>query len=51
MKIGIGLPNPVPGVDGRLLVEWSRRAEEAGFSRVQTLDIEMPFDRYYRLIP
>src|ERR687887_1223575 len=38
MKIGIGLPNPVPGVDGRLLVEWARRAEEAGFSTLATID-------------
>jgi alkanesulfonate monooxygenase SsuD/methylene tetrahydromethanopterin reductase-like flavin-dependent oxidoreductase (luciferase family) len=38
MKIGIGLPNPVPGVDGRLLAEWSRRAEEAGFSSLATID-------------
>jgi alkanesulfonate monooxygenase SsuD/methylene tetrahydromethanopterin reductase-like flavin-dependent oxidoreductase (luciferase family) len=38
MKIGIGLPNPVPGVDGRLLVEWARRAESAGFSTLATID-------------
>jgi alkanesulfonate monooxygenase SsuD/methylene tetrahydromethanopterin reductase-like flavin-dependent oxidoreductase (luciferase family) len=38
MKIGIGLPNPVPGVEGPLLVEWSRRAEEAGFSTLATID-------------
>lgn len=38
MDIGIGLPNPVPGADGRLLVEWSRRAEEAGFSTLATID-------------
>ena len=36
MKIGIGLPNPVPGVDGRTLVEWARRAEGRGFSSVAT---------------
>jgi alkanesulfonate monooxygenase SsuD/methylene tetrahydromethanopterin reductase-like flavin-dependent oxidoreductase (luciferase family) len=38
MKIGIGLPNPVPGIDGRLLVEWAGRAEEAGFSTLATID-------------
>ena len=38
MKIGIGLPNPVPGVGGPLLVEWARRAEEAGFSSLATID-------------
>ena len=38
MKIGIGLPNPVPGIKGRLLVEWATRAEEAGFSGLVTID-------------
>ena len=38
MKIGIGLPNPVPGIKGRLLVEWAKRAEEAGFSGLVTID-------------
>src|SRR5919199_6026987 len=38
MKIGIGLPNPVPGVEGRLLVEWARRAEAGGFSTPATID-------------
>lgn len=38
MKIGIGLPNPVPRIKGRLLVEWAKRAEEAGFSGLVTID-------------
>jgi alkanesulfonate monooxygenase SsuD/methylene tetrahydromethanopterin reductase-like flavin-dependent oxidoreductase (luciferase family) len=38
MKIGIGLPNTMPGTPGRLLVEWSRRAEEQGFSTLATID-------------
>src|SRR5919106_526422 len=38
MKIGIGLPNPVPDTEGATLVEWARRAEEAGFSSVATID-------------
>lgn len=38
MKIGIGLPNPVPGVSGQRLVEWARRAEERGFSQLATID-------------
>jgi alkanesulfonate monooxygenase SsuD/methylene tetrahydromethanopterin reductase-like flavin-dependent oxidoreductase (luciferase family) len=38
MKIGIGLPNPVPGTEGDTLVEWARRAEEAGFSSLATID-------------
>ncbi|NUT02521.1 MAG: LLM class flavin-dependent oxidoreductase [Hamadaea sp.] len=38
MKISIGLPNPVPGVSGRLLVDWARRAEERGFAGLATID-------------
>jgi alkanesulfonate monooxygenase SsuD/methylene tetrahydromethanopterin reductase-like flavin-dependent oxidoreductase (luciferase family) len=38
MKICIGLPNPVPGVRGRLLVDWARRAEERGFAGLATID-------------
>jgi alkanesulfonate monooxygenase SsuD/methylene tetrahydromethanopterin reductase-like flavin-dependent oxidoreductase (luciferase family) len=38
MKIGIGLPNTIPGTPGRLLVEWARRAEERGFSTLATID-------------
>jgi probable F420-dependent oxidoreductase len=38
MDIGIGLPNPVPGTPGPRLIEWARRAEEAGFASVATID-------------
>jgi alkanesulfonate monooxygenase SsuD/methylene tetrahydromethanopterin reductase-like flavin-dependent oxidoreductase (luciferase family) len=38
MKIGIGLPNTIPGTPGDLLVEWARRAESAGFSSLATID-------------
>ena len=38
MKIGIGLPNPVPGTPGTLLVDWARRAEQRGFSGLVTID-------------
>jgi len=38
MKIGIGLPNPVPGTSGRLLLDWARRAEERGFTGLVTID-------------
>ncbi len=49
MKIGIGLPNPVPGVEGRTLVEWARRAEERGFSSVATID-RIAYPSYESLI-
>ena len=38
MRIGIGLPNPVLDVPGRLVVAWARRAEERGFSSLATID-------------
>src|SRR5690606_29095326 len=38
VKIGIGLPNTVPGTPGDLLLEWARRAEAAGFSGLATID-------------
>ncbi|HEV2780434.1 MAG TPA: LLM class flavin-dependent oxidoreductase [Actinophytocola sp.] len=38
MKVGIGLPNTVPGTDGALLVEWARRADAGPFSTVAVLD-------------
>jgi alkanesulfonate monooxygenase SsuD/methylene tetrahydromethanopterin reductase-like flavin-dependent oxidoreductase (luciferase family) len=38
MRIGIGLPNPIPGTPGRLLVDWAARAEESGFSTLATID-------------
>jgi alkanesulfonate monooxygenase SsuD/methylene tetrahydromethanopterin reductase-like flavin-dependent oxidoreductase (luciferase family) len=38
MKIGIGLPNTIPGTPGRLLLDWARRAEERGFATLATID-------------
>jgi alkanesulfonate monooxygenase SsuD/methylene tetrahydromethanopterin reductase-like flavin-dependent oxidoreductase (luciferase family) len=38
MRIGIGLPNPVPGTPGSTIVEWARRAEQRGFSSLATID-------------
>ena len=49
MKIGIGIPNPVPGVEGRLLVDWARRAEERGFSSLVTID-RIAYPSYESLI-
>ena len=49
MEIGIGLPNAVRGVDRRGIVEWARRAEEAGFSSLGTLD-RIVFPNYESLI-
>jgi alkanesulfonate monooxygenase SsuD/methylene tetrahydromethanopterin reductase-like flavin-dependent oxidoreductase (luciferase family) len=38
VRIGVGLPNTIPGTDGRLLVEWARRADQGPFSSVAVLD-------------
>jgi alkanesulfonate monooxygenase SsuD/methylene tetrahydromethanopterin reductase-like flavin-dependent oxidoreductase (luciferase family) len=38
MKIGIGLPNTIPGTPGAVLVEWATRAEARGFSTLATID-------------
>lgn len=38
MRIGIGLPNTIPGVDRDLLLEWARRADAGPFSSVAVLD-------------
>lgn len=38
MRVGIGLPNAVPGATGGQLTEWARRAEDAGFSSLGTID-------------
>jgi alkanesulfonate monooxygenase SsuD/methylene tetrahydromethanopterin reductase-like flavin-dependent oxidoreductase (luciferase family) len=49
MDIGIGLPNAVRGVDRRGIVEWARRAEQAGFSSLGTID-RIVFPNYESLI-
>ncbi|MCW4354028.1 LLM class flavin-dependent oxidoreductase [Hoyosella sp. YIM 151337] len=37
MQVGIGLPNAVPGATGRGLIEWARRADQAGFSSLGSI--------------
>jgi alkanesulfonate monooxygenase SsuD/methylene tetrahydromethanopterin reductase-like flavin-dependent oxidoreductase (luciferase family) len=38
VDIGIGLPSTIPGIPGRLILDWARAAEQAGFSTLGTLD-------------
>lgn len=38
MRIGVGLPNPVPGIPGTALLDYARRAEERGFAALATID-------------
>ena len=37
MDVGIGHPNAVPDTEGRTLVDWARRADQAGFSTLGTI--------------
>ncbi|MGH2787949.1 MAG: LLM class flavin-dependent oxidoreductase [Actinomycetota bacterium] len=38
MRLGVGLPNSIPGRSPELISEWARRAEAAGFSSVGVVD-------------
>jgi alkanesulfonate monooxygenase SsuD/methylene tetrahydromethanopterin reductase-like flavin-dependent oxidoreductase (luciferase family) len=38
MDVGIGLPTTIPGVRGEEVLAWARRADEAGFSSLGTID-------------
>jgi alkanesulfonate monooxygenase SsuD/methylene tetrahydromethanopterin reductase-like flavin-dependent oxidoreductase (luciferase family) len=49
VDIGIGLPNTVPGTEGRTLVDWARHAEEAGFSTLGTIG-RIVYPNYEELI-
>ena len=49
MQVGIGLPNPIPGAEGRLITEWAQRGEERGFSSLATID-RVAFPSYESLI-
>ncbi|HZK50380.1 MAG TPA: LLM class flavin-dependent oxidoreductase [Actinomycetota bacterium] len=45
MRVGIGLPNSVPGTEARLLLEWARRAEEGSFASLGVVD-RMRYDSH-----
>ena len=49
MDVGIGLPNSVPGLDGRLMVDGARQAEDRGFSTLGTID-RLLFPNYEPLV-
>jgi alkanesulfonate monooxygenase SsuD/methylene tetrahydromethanopterin reductase-like flavin-dependent oxidoreductase (luciferase family) len=38
VKVGIGLPTAIPGVEREQMLDWARRADAAGFSTLGTLD-------------
>ena len=49
MRVGIGLPNAVRGVNRAGVVQWARRAERAGFASLGTLD-RLVYPNYESLI-
>ena len=49
MDVGIGLPNAVRGVDRSGIVDWAKRAEEAGFASLGTID-RIAYPSYESLI-
>lgn len=49
MDIGIGLPVVAAGVKGPELVEWAKRAEEAGFSTLSTIG-RLVYDSHEELV-
>jgi alkanesulfonate monooxygenase SsuD/methylene tetrahydromethanopterin reductase-like flavin-dependent oxidoreductase (luciferase family) len=49
MKVGIGLPNAVRGVDRAGIVQWAQRAEQVGFASLGTLD-RLVYSNYESLI-
>jgi alkanesulfonate monooxygenase SsuD/methylene tetrahydromethanopterin reductase-like flavin-dependent oxidoreductase (luciferase family) len=49
MEIGIGMPNSVREANGRNLIEFARRADQAGFSTLATID-RVAFPSYESLI-
>jgi alkanesulfonate monooxygenase SsuD/methylene tetrahydromethanopterin reductase-like flavin-dependent oxidoreductase (luciferase family) len=49
VDVGIGLPNTVPDTEGRTLIDWARRADEAGFSTLSTIG-RLVYPNYEELI-
>lgn len=49
MDVGIGLPTTIPDVPGKAVIDWARRAEEAGFSTLGTIG-RLVYPNYDELI-
>jgi alkanesulfonate monooxygenase SsuD/methylene tetrahydromethanopterin reductase-like flavin-dependent oxidoreductase (luciferase family) len=49
VDIGIGLPNTIPGTEGRRLIDWAKNAEEAGFSTLGTIG-RLVYPNYEELV-
>ncbi|WP_306212584.1 LLM class flavin-dependent oxidoreductase [Actinoplanes sp. RD1] len=49
MRVGVGLPASVPGVEGPQLPAWAHRAEQLGFSTLAVLD-RLVYGNYESLV-
>lgn len=49
MYVGIGLPTTLPTAEGRLVIEWARRAEAGPFASLAVLD-RLVYDSYEAFI-
>jgi alkanesulfonate monooxygenase SsuD/methylene tetrahydromethanopterin reductase-like flavin-dependent oxidoreductase (luciferase family) len=49
VKVGVGLPSTIPGVDRDSLLTWARKAEQRGFSTLGTID-RVVYGNYESLI-
>jgi alkanesulfonate monooxygenase SsuD/methylene tetrahydromethanopterin reductase-like flavin-dependent oxidoreductase (luciferase family) len=49
MRVGVGLPNGVPGTDGATLLEWARRADGGPFTSVGVVD-RVAYDSHEPLV-
>lgn len=45
MRVGVGLPNGVPGTQGQLIIEWARRADQGPFTSLGVVD-RLIYDSY-----
>jgi alkanesulfonate monooxygenase SsuD/methylene tetrahydromethanopterin reductase-like flavin-dependent oxidoreductase (luciferase family) len=49
MRVGIGLPTTIPGVDGHAVVDWARRADAGPFTSLGVLD-RLVYDSFDALV-
>jgi alkanesulfonate monooxygenase SsuD/methylene tetrahydromethanopterin reductase-like flavin-dependent oxidoreductase (luciferase family) len=49
MKIGIGLPATIPGIEGKQILDWAKRADSGPFSSMTILD-RLVYPNYDSLI-
>src|SRR5947209_2184028 len=45
MRVGVGLPNGIPGTQGQLIIEWARRADQGLFTSLGVVD-RLIYDSY-----